>query len=64
MLTNIIIPHGIANLHDASEFMEFAKLNRKVYEYEKLLASSFFTNNTHKEQTHGKTKLLHRHPCR
>ena len=26
MLTNIIIPHGIANLHDASEFMEFVKL--------------------------------------
>ena len=29
MLTNIIIPHGIANLHDASEFMEFVKLREE-----------------------------------
>ena len=35
MLTNIIIPHGIANLHDASEFMEFVKLREEEGRVEK-----------------------------
>ena len=30
MMTNIIIPHGIENLHDASEFMEFVKLREEA----------------------------------
>lgn len=29
-MTNIIIPHGIANLHDASEFIEFVKLREEA----------------------------------
>ena len=30
MMTNIIIPHGIANLHTASEFMEFVKFQEEA----------------------------------